>query len=86
MRRHDPKRSPRGGHRRGRKRSRKKVPPSPIAWEDQVFYFLLLDRFSDGRENDYWDNQRNVVTTGTTPMSCSDDRDGAAQSFEDTAR
>jgi hypothetical protein len=25
--------------------------PSPITWEDQTFYFLMLDRFSDGREN-----------------------------------
>jgi glycosidase len=24
--------------------------PSPAAWEDQVLYFLLADRFSDGRE------------------------------------
>jgi hypothetical protein len=24
--------------------------PSPAAWEDQVLYFLLLDRFSDGKE------------------------------------
>ncbi len=22
--------------------------PSPAAWEDQVLYFLMLDRFSDG--------------------------------------
>ncbi|NBD31919.1 MAG: hypothetical protein GVY17_02820 [Cyanobacteria bacterium] len=27
--------------------------PSPMAWEDQVFYFLMLDRFSDGNENGY---------------------------------
>jgi hypothetical protein len=26
------------------------VHPSPIDWRDQVFYFLLPDRFSDGRE------------------------------------
>ena len=25
--------------------------PSPAAWEDEVLYFLMLDRFSDGREN-----------------------------------
>jgi glycosidase len=25
---------------------------SPVAWEDEVLYFLLLDRFSDGREAD----------------------------------
>lgn len=25
--------------------------PSPAAWEDQILYFLLVDRFSDGREH-----------------------------------
>jgi glycosidase len=28
-----------------------KVHPSPIAWRDQVLYFLLPDRFSDGKED-----------------------------------
>ena len=36
---------------------RRTFTPSPAAWEDQVLYFLLLDRFSDGREKDgYRDN------------------------------
>ncbi|HEY9663698.1 MAG TPA: hypothetical protein V6C65_35060 [Allocoleopsis sp.] len=39
--------------------------PSPIAWEDQVFYFMMLDHFSDGNENGYRDNQGNVVRTQT---------------------
>ena len=26
---------------------------SPVAWEDQVLYFLMLDRFSDGREQGF---------------------------------
>ena len=26
--------------------------PSPIDWRDEVLYFLLPDRFSDGREDD----------------------------------
>ncbi|KAJ9659947.1 hypothetical protein H2198_002837 [Neophaeococcomyces mojaviensis] len=30
----------------------KKHHPSPAAWEDQVFYFLLPDRFSNGNETD----------------------------------
>ena len=42
--------------------------PSPIAWEDQIFYFLMLDRFSDGKENGYKDNAGNLVRTGTTPL------------------
>ncbi len=25
--------------------------PSPVSWADQVLYFLLVDRFSDGRED-----------------------------------
>ncbi len=41
--------------------------PSPAAWEDQVLYFLMLDRFSDGQENGFFDNDGNRVTSGTTP-------------------
>jgi glycosidase len=42
--------------------------PSPAAWEDQVLYFLLLDRFSDGNEKGYVDNNGKSVATGTTPL------------------
>ena len=42
--------------------------PSPAAWEDQVLYFLMLDRFSDGNEQGYRDNQGEPVTTGKTPL------------------
>ncbi|MGK7910985.1 MAG: alpha-amylase family glycosyl hydrolase [Synechococcus sp.] len=42
--------------------------PSPSAWEDRVFYFLMLDRFSDGKENAYLDNDGNLVRTGSTPL------------------
>lgn len=41
--------------------------PSPAAWEDQVLYFLLLDRFSDGNEAGYRDNDDNPVAGGATP-------------------
>jgi glycosidase len=41
--------------------------PSPVAWEDQVLYFLLPDRFSDGTEKDYLDLAGNPVGGGTTP-------------------
>jgi glycosidase len=41
--------------------------PSPIAWEDQVLYFLMLDRFSDGRESGYRGNDGALVQGGTTP-------------------
>jgi glycosidase len=40
--------------------------PSPAAWEDEVLYFLMLDRFSDGRELDFPGNDGGRVTTGTT--------------------
>jgi glycosidase len=42
--------------------------PTPPAWEDQVLYFLLPDRFSDGNEKGYRDNAGNHVVTGTTPL------------------
>lgn len=45
----------------------KKFYPSPVAWEDQVLYFLMLDRFSDNKETAYLDNKGNKVTTGFTP-------------------
>jgi len=41
--------------------------PSPLAWEDQVFYFLMVDRFSDGRERGYRDLRGKVVEKGVTP-------------------
>ena len=41
---------------------------SPVAWEDQVFYFLLVDRFSDNKEKAFKDIAGNVVTGGTTPL------------------
>ena len=42
--------------------TRRTFTPSPAAWEDQVLYFLLLDRFSDGKEkNGYRDNEERPV-------------------------
>ena len=47
--------------------TRRTFTPSPAAWEDQVLYFLLLDRFSDGKEQDgYRDNDDRPVNTGST--------------------
>jgi glycosidase len=49
--------------------TRRQFTPSPAAWEDQVLYFLLLDRFSDGREKDgYRDKDGRPVHEGTTPL------------------
>lgn len=42
--------------------------PSPIAWEDQVLYFLMLDRYSDGKETGFCNNAGDPVTTGATPL------------------
>ena len=42
--------------------------PSPIAWEDEVLYFLMLDRFSDGRERDYLANDGTLAPGGATPL------------------
>ena len=47
----------------------RKYTPSPAAWEDQVLYFLLVDRFSDGNERGgYRDSHGNPVLSGTTPL------------------
>jgi glycosidase len=51
--------------------------PSPVAWEDQVLYFLLVDRFSDGRETGYLDVEGRVVATGDTPPLRAADVGGA---------
>src|SRR5262245_54630949 len=53
--------------------TRRTFTPSPSAWEDQVLYFLLLDRFSDGREKGgYRDNDDQSVPVGTTPLYCAE--------------
>ncbi|MDH5527082.1 MAG: alpha-amylase family glycosyl hydrolase [Nitrospirota bacterium] len=41
--------------------------PSPTAWEDEVLYFLMLDRFSDGKEADYRNNAGTVISGSGTP-------------------
>lgn len=60
--------------------------PSPAAWEDQVLYFLMLDRFSDGKEDGFVDNQGHTVTTGSTPVFQSADIDNAIQTEADAAK
>lgn len=60
--------------------------PSPDAWEDQVLYFLLLDRFSDGREKGYLDNEGQLVETGTTRLYSPDDEGNAMASSRDAER
>src|SRR6516162_6080638 len=49
--------------------TRRTFTPSPAAWEDQVLYFLLLDRFSDGKEKGgYSDDAGQPVDSGATPL------------------
>src|SRR5881394_299284 len=47
--------------------------PSPSSWADQVLYFLLVDRFSDGRENGYRDVNGRPVAGTTPPFSTGDE-------------
>jgi glycosidase len=54
--------------------------PSPAAWEDQLLYFLLPDRFSNGQEIESKSTTGQFVN-GTTPMFQSTD----AGSVEKTA-
>ncbi|MCF8232012.1 MAG: hypothetical protein K9J27_07465, partial [Bacteroidales bacterium] len=58
--------------------------PSPERWEDQVLYFLMLDRFSDGKENGYRDNAGEVVENGQTPKynPSEDYRDKGTEEWE----
>jgi glycosidase len=54
--------------------TKRRYTPSPDCWADQVLYFLMLDRFSDGNETGgYRDVQGQLVTTGTTPLATGDD-------------
>src|SRR5262249_43617896 len=49
--------------------TRRTFTPSPAAWEDQVLYFLLLDRFSDGKEKGgYRGGEDRAVSGGSTPL------------------
>ena len=56
------------------KLTKRKYTPSPESWSDQILYFLMLDRFSDGREKGgYRDTDDKPVKTGTTPLATSVD-------------
>jgi len=54
----------------------KKFTPSPAAWEDQVLYFLMLDRFSDNNEDGF-------AANGTTPLFTVNDNGNAVASEQD---
>jgi glycosidase len=61
----------------------RKYHPSPAAWEDQVLYFLMLDRFSNGKEQGYRDNQGQLVSNATTLPFKESDEDNAIQTEDD---
>jgi glycosidase len=50
---------------------------SPWAWEDQILYFLMLDRFSDGNETEYRDNANNMISRSGTKLFTSGDNGNA---------
>ena len=60
--------------------------PSPAAWEDQVLYFLMLDRFSDGNEQGYRGNSGRRVRRGTTPQFQPTDAESAFRTPEEANR
>ena len=57
---------------------------SPPSWADQVLYFLLLDRFSNGREDGYRDVNGDVVV-GATPRFKPEDESNAISTETDAA-
>jgi len=59
---------------------------SPAAWEDEVLYFLMLDRFSDGNERGFAANDGAVVNSGATPPFSDGDRNNAIGTPDDAAR
>lgn len=60
--------------------------PSPTHWEDEVLYFLMLDRFSDDNETNYLDNQGALVLSGGTPLFEPAQAGNAITSEADAAR
>ncbi|KAF2668996.1 alpha-amylase [Microthyrium microscopicum] len=62
----------------------KKFHPSPEAWEDQLLYFFLPDRFSDGNEDGYLDSDGNKVSGPTERYYELRDRNNAL--FNDKSR
>src|SRR5262245_30207064 len=60
--------------------------PSPAAWEDEVLYFLMLDRFSDGNERGFVGNDGVMVNTGSMPVFTDADRGNAIATPDDAGR
>src|SRR5947209_643692 len=56
---------------------------SPAHWEDEVLYFMLVDRFSDGKENGFLDLSGAPVTSGSTAMFTAADNGNAVSNPSD---
>lgn len=63
-----------------------KFHPSPSAWEDQVLYFLLPDRFSDNSERDFKDIKGDLVSAGSTAKYNPEKDNGNAVKTDNDAR
>ncbi|KAF1808013.1 alpha-amylase [Eremomyces bilateralis CBS 781.70] len=59
--------------------------PSPSNWEDQVLYFLLPDRFSDGNERGYHSSSSQFESTSQTPLFQPSDAGNAVRNPQDEA-
>jgi glycosidase len=57
--------------------------PSPTHWEDEVLYFMLVDRFSDGKENGFLDISGTPVTSGSTTIFTAADNGNAVTNSAD---
>jgi glycosidase len=64
-------------------KSNRKYHPSPLRWEDQILYFLMLDRFSDGKEINFKDNKNTTIKSGTTPLYKTSDNGNAIKTHEE---
>ncbi len=60
-----------------------KYHPSPVEWGDQLFYFLLLDRFSDCSEKGCRDARGKPIRGGNTPLYTAADNGNAITSEAD---
>jgi glycosidase len=64
--------------------SQRQFTPSPDEWEDEVLYFLLVDRFSDGNENGVSD-LAGAPVPGTTPLFADSDKNNAVRNETNAA-
>ncbi len=58
--------------------------PSPTHWEDEVLYFLMVDRFSDDKEDGYR-NLTGSAVAGSTPLYSPADNGNAVATAQDAA-